>query len=602
MARIGIQNFMGMLPIKDPALVPDTAATYASNAYLYNGTVQGFRTASSVFALTNPGLTQQVYRIPNTDDVKPDFINSLWLEFTDPFISVLRSPQVEDQFKRYYFFPSTGTPYYNTLQNIRSPGVGGSPPGVANGGLILGVPAPTLPMVESSITGGTAATQEVRSYVYTWVTAYGEESAPSPAVTAQGPADASWAFTVPPPPFSVTNNRNITKLRVYRTITDTSGNAAFTNINIGPEDFGIGVGFVIDGSLSTALSGNAIIPSLFNDPITGALTSWDAPPADLQGVVQMANGIMAGWSNEVELWFSVPYLPHAWPAAYSLTVDAPIVGLAAVGTSLVVCTEGSPWMATGVSPNAMTLGVIKARDPCISRGSICAAGEGVYYASPNGLIVVNSTGTVNVTTEFMSKENWIKTNPYDFAAARYNQAYMAAVRNGDTSADNGMISDRETPNTIFSFLHFSDKVANVYNDELSGSAFVVTQTEVIEWNPSDAQSYEPYVWQSKEFRFPFAQQFIAGCVLFDVPDSLTIPPPTTHNTDQNQTFDPSSQYLLIYIYADKRLVLVREILQSGEVFKIPSGFKARYWSAKLVGQVTVRDFEIATSTKELQLV
>lgn len=600
MARIGIQNFMGMLPIKDPALIPDTAATYASNAYLYGGTVQGFRTASSVFTLKNPGVTQQVYRIPNTDATKPDFLDSLWLEFTDPFISVLRSPQVQDQFKRYYFFPSTGTPYYNTLQNIQDPTIGGAaPPG---GSYLLGIPAPTDPIGTITVDGGTAATQEVRSYIYTWVSAFGEESAPSPAVTKQGAADGSWELNIPPPPLAVVTNRNILSLRIYRTIVDTNGNAAFTNINIGPNDLGIGVSFFIDGSLSTALSGNAIIPSLFTDPITGTLTSWDAPPTDLQGVVQMANGIMAGWSNKVELWFSVPYLPHAWPAAYSVTVDAPIVGIAAVGTSLVVLTEGSPWMATGVSPNAMTLGKIAARDPCIARGSVCAAGEGVYYASPNGLILVNPTGTVNVTSQTMSKENWIAGNPYDFVAARYNQAYIAAVRNGPTNADNGMISDQETPNTIFSFLHFSDKVANVYNDDLSGSVFIVTQSGVTEWNPSNAQSFEPYVWQSKDFRFPFAQQFIAGCVLFDVPDSLNIPAPTAHNTSQSQTFDPASQYLLIYIYADKRLVLVREILQSGEVFKIPSGFKAHYWSAKLVGQVTVRDFEIATSTKELQLV
>src|SRR4029077_3521031 len=109
--------------------------------------------------------------------------------------------------------------------------------------------------------------------------------------------------------------------------------------------------------------------------------------ADLQGVVMMANGIAAGWSNEREVWFSAAYLPHAWPASYALTVDYPIVGLTANGASLNILCEGAPFIATGVTPDTMTIGRISSNEPCISRGSIVGSGEGAYYASPNGLIL-----------------------------------------------------------------------------------------------------------------------------------------------------------------------------------------------------------------------
>ena len=56
----------------------------------------------------------------------------------------------------------------------------------------------------------------------------------------------------------------------------------------------------------------------------------------------MANGIAAGFTNEREVWFSAAYLPHAWPPQYALTVDYPIVGLTANGTSLNIMTEGRP--------------------------------------------------------------------------------------------------------------------------------------------------------------------------------------------------------------------------------------------------------------------
>lgn len=597
MARIGIQNFSGMLPIKDPALVPDQCASYCNNAYLYSGTVQGFRQTSSVYALKAPGNTKAVYRIPNSDSVKPDFTNSIWLEFTDEFMSVLRAPQVEDQYKRYYFFPSTGTPYYAPLQNIQA--LGAAPdPSVPGCSYLLGVPAPTSALFVSA-SGGTSGSSEVRAYVYTWVTSFGEEGPPSPASTATGNQDGTWAVTIPPIPPNADNERSIANINIYRSLVDTSGNAAYTfvaQVTRGATNYS-------DSALATDISGNNTLPSLFDDPITGELVSYDPPPADLQGVVQMANGIMAGWSNEVELWFSYPYLPHAWPAAYALTVDAPIVGLGAVGSSLVVCTEGSPWMATGVSPNAITLGKIAAKDSCISRGGVVASGEGVYYPSPNGLILVNPLGTTNMTGQLLTKEQWVAANPYDFAAARYNMSYFAAVKRS-TAVDGGLLTDRETPNTSFTYLGFPDTVQNVYQDELSNEVFLVTNTEILQWNPAPATSQEPFTWQTKEFRFPFAQQFVAGKVLFDVPDSVTIPTPTaaTRNTSQTQTFNPASQYLLLYVYADERLVLVREIQQSGELFMIPSGFKASYWSVKMVGQVVVRDFEIATSVKELQLV
>ena len=593
MAVAGIQNFAGMLPMKDASVLPDTASAYCKNAYLYAGTVQGFREAKATYTLQGSD-TKQVYRIPLSNAVVPDFISSLWLEFNDPFIAVARAPMVEDTYKRYYFFPSDKAlasegPYYNTLARLQA----GQPT------YLLGIPSPPIapavtapqPPVLVATLAPTAPpaniVQEVRAYVYTWQSEFDEEGPPSPPTVEQGLASGTaWTIELNPPSSTATGSRTLKYTNIYRSVTALDGTASYyrvAQLPIAQETF-------LDTAIDASITSNLILPS----------ASWTAPPADLQGVVVMANGILAGFSNTKEIWFCEPYTPHAWPAGYALTVDAPIVALAAVGSSLVVLTESTPWIATGVSPATMTLGKIASREPCISRGSAAPAGEGIYYASPNGLILVNMMGTTNVTQSFITKENWSAMGVEDFSASKYMMAYVAFAK-GSKSRDNGVMLDHVTPNVSFSWLSEPATVGNIYSDELSGSTFIVTPTQVLEWNPATAENLLPWVWRSKQYRFPFAQQFVGGIVYFEVPSTLNIAAPTSasRNTSQNQDFNASTQYLLIRAYADNKLVFVREIIENGELFLLPSGFKATYWQFEMEGQVNLKEIKFATSVKEL---
>lgn len=580
MATDGVQDFAGMIPVRDNALLPGNASAFCRNAYLYSGALQGFRKSALVKTLTGIA-TRSVYRIPLSTVTKPDFIESLWLEFDDPYVAVLRSPVAEDQFERYYFFPSS--------EMLISPGPQYSPLADIQGNLpklLLGVPAPEHPPAVSHVSG---TLPEVRSYVYTWSTAYGEEGPPSPPKLHHGTSDGVWTIGVNQPFFADRQGRNLATTNIYRTVTDVNGNALYYRVASIP----LAQGSFIDDLLSTDITSNLVLAS----------ETWTGPPADLQGVVAMANGILAGFSNKREIWFCEAYLPHAWPVGYVLTVDAPIVALGAVGSSLVVITEGSPWIASGVSPATMTIGKIAAREPCISRGSICPAGEGVYYASTNGLILINAMGTTNVTQTIMSKEKWLATGVYDFVASKYATAYLAFARDSH-AINNGLLIDHVNPNVSFTWLSLDGPIRSVYNDELSGATFLVTDEEILEWNPEVSTGQIPYIWKTKDYRFPFAQNFVAGIVYFDIPNSLTITAPTSASraVSQNQDFNPETQYLLIRGYADGRLVFVREIIASGEVFLLPSGFRATYWAFQLEGQVTVRTIKFGTSVKELQAV
>jgi len=444
----------------------------------------------------------------------------------------------------------------------------------------------------------TAAT-ESRAYLYTWVSAYGEEGPPSPPTVANGLVDGSWTIKIPPAPNDP--KRNLANVRLYRTVTDTSGNATYYQV----------AQFPINTSAVTTITDSALDSSITaNNPLS--TVDFTPPPAGLQGVVMMANGIAAGFTDDKTVWFSAAYLPHAWPAAYAVTVDYPIVGLTANGSSLNIMTQGSPFIASGVTPATMTIGKITANEPCIARGSIAASGEGAYYCSPNGIQLLNSSGTLNISESLFQKEFMYSLNPLNWAAAKYGVSYLVFIKGTDAPfpTTNGFLIDYTDTNVALSLIGEVTSLAtgedeldshlNTYTDELTGQVFGVhTHIGVQQWNPPSGNTLDSYSWRSKKFRFTSPQQFKAFMVLFNVPPEVTITLGSRSN-DQTMTFNPATQYLIVGVYADGRFIVEREVQVSGETLLITNGFKATVWEFVFIGQVNISFFKAASSVKELR--
>ena len=69
---------------------------------------------------------------------------------------------------------------------------------------------------------------EARAYVYTWVSAYGEEGPPSPPTLVNGWSNGTWTIGLyTPVPTDMGVNRNLTTLRLYRTVTASGGSTVF---------------------------------------------------------------------------------------------------------------------------------------------------------------------------------------------------------------------------------------------------------------------------------------------------------------------------------------------------------------------------------------
>lgn len=585
MVAVAVKAFGGMVPIVDETLLPETAAAYSENCYLYDGTLRGFPETKVLYTLIG-AATATVFRLPNSYANPTYLYDSFWMEFENPDTDVIRAPVFGETFDRFYWASTSDLPSYNTRARIE----------LGSQEWLLGIPTPASLTVGHA--GGVGAAQ-TRTYGITYKSAYGEEGAMFSSLATLGKVDGTWTLTIPPISLtddgSVGDDRNLNGINIYRTVVGTSGVATY---------------FFVATVAATAIT--------YADTATDAVVAanaqlesqyWSGPPVDLEGWVMMSNGIIAGW-RENEVWFSEPYRPHAWPAAYAQTMEYPVVGLGVINQTLVVCTAGYPVTITGTHPALMSASKLNAFEPCTSRGSILSTPEGVYYTSPNGLIVVNVGNAQNVTEKLMSRDKWQQlTRNTKFRAARLGTAYYAfgsivqgvfedtafdvtlatgSFTDADVSgAKLGVLIDVQNSRIGFNLLSSEEEISDVFNDPWSGEVFIIRNGETQWLDQTDSRSVnEEFIWKSKKFQTPMKKNLGAMKIYY---------------TAQSEVLE--ADYGLIRLYANGVEVWTRNItLPSGKLMRLPSGFKADFWQFQIEAQVKITSLQFGSTPKDLRSV
>jgi hypothetical protein len=445
-----------------------------------------------------------------------------------------------------------------------------------------------------------------RAYVYTWVTEYGEEGPPSPFTLVNGWSNGVWSISLfTPPTDDMGVVRNITKTRIYRTVTSQTGLAIYYLVAEIP---------VLQATYVDE-AGDDIVT--LNNELESA--SWFEPPDGLQGLVAMPNGFAAAFRGN-EIWFSEPYHPHAWPPGYVLTTEFPIVGLGVVGGTLVVCTSAHPYVVTGQSPGSMSSDKKSLSEPCISRGSIVPGEDAVIYASPNGLIRVSETGTVvNMTESWMTQPRWKEFVPQTgLRAIRLLSDYFCFQCPGQTGFTIEQSSEVNTtsfgpfPATGRHRVGFVQMTApedldveNVLMDPWSGVGFLIQDGSIYYYDFAQAApEFMTYRWKSKVFTAKYKENYAAMRVFFNIP--ATTPTQNAYRkedpTDDASWLEdlPEDRYAYLFVYCDSVLVTVREVRNNREAMRILSGFKGDHWQFEIVSRVEITEVQIATSMKQLR--
>lgn len=603
MVAFRLSSFGGMVPAVDDRLLPDNAATLAKNTWLYNGNISGFKAPRFIRNLVS-STAKRVFRIPIDPLEKTNFNNSVWLEFDDPTVTVIRAPMLQDSYSRYYWLGKDTNPTYNTLSRIQAglaplklgvPEPAQAPSVRAQSGYILtaetGIvrtyryPATltyrkTNGTVNANTSGGvsvdtvaisteTAPVIVSRSYLYTYVTEYGEEGPPSPPSLKTGVPEDGWIITIPAVPSSVTNGRRIENFRLYRTITSSTGVATYYQV----DEFPITQTSYTDTKLDTAISSNNQLES----------ETWTEPPITLKGWVSMPNGIIAAFKDN-EVWFCEPYRPHAWPVQYQVSVDYPIVGLGVMGQTLIIATTGTPWAATGVRPTSMSLAKINTFEPCQSRASIMSTPEAVMYASPNGLVAAVPGQVRVVTSDLINPDEWQSFHDLSkLQAVRFGTAYMAFETPSTGATSKGFLIEAGQPRISYNQLeNLSAGITAIDTDPWSASTLIIRNGAIYVWDQPDNTNIQTYVWKSKVFQMPYLDNLGAMKIFFTVPSGVSAP------------------FGVVRVYADGRLVLTRDLVTSGEEMRLPSGFTAHTYQVEVEARVIIHNIQVATTSRELR--
>jgi hypothetical protein len=273
--------------------------------------------------------------------------------------------------------------------------------------------------VQASGSTGYVPANVATSYVFTFVNDLGEESAPSlPSLTVVRPDGVSATITTPTSePTGVSTGYVITTKRIYRAATGTTGTA---------------FRFVAEIPLGTADYTDTLTDSELGEVLQS--DNWELPPDDLERILALPNGVMAGFSKN-QLCLSAQNQPHAWPVAYRLNTDTAIVGIGNIDTTVVIGTESFVYVASGNDPAAYSMAKSEVPYACVSKRSFAYLTRiGVVFAGPNGLMAVAGVGQIqNLTESVFTREQWQALNPSSIRGVAHNSIYWMFWESGSNS-------------------------------------------------------------------------------------------------------------------------------------------------------------------------
>lgn len=489
MTGFSIRDFSGVIPRREPRLLPNNAGQVADNVQLFSGALTSWKRPTTVNIPTAGGQLKSMYRMYDTS-------TDYWLSSTSD-VDYVKGPIAGDtSFKMYYTGEvSTGTNYSAGPRktNLALANTGGTD--YPHDWLEMGVPAPgSAPSVIG--TGGTSTNSVTRTYLYTYVTgtdaqggAWSEEGPPSAIGTGTGKEDAGFVISALSTGTTGKYAWGAATKRIYRAVTDNAGN---TNYQLALDAVPIATTSTSD---TTASGDLGVICPTFQVGVVNS--EWVAPPSDLKGLIALPNGIMAGFSGN-NICFCEPFFPHAWPIRYRLAANFTIVSLGSYGQTLIVTTKGFPYAIVGARPDAMAMAMIEENHPCVSKRGTVSFPWGVMWPTPDGLALVGAGGATNVIADFMKRDEWRSLCfPDTIIARQYLDVYFGFFNDG--TSDRNFIFDRTNQQGPLVFGNYAAQ--GVWSDVETLKFYLLQNGKINLWD-SDPINISPYDWKSKVFVLP----------------------------------------------------------------------------------------------------
>lgn len=531
---VKVEKFQGEVPKLARQLLPPGFAQTADNTFLENGNIVPYKDfAAEAVNLAKSGDTLSLYY----------YRQQYWFHWTTD-VDVAGAPIADDVYDRVYW-TGDGVPKMTTSA-IATSGLNYPAASYA-----LGLPAPAdAPIL--AVNGTSTGNDEVRAYVYTYVSEYVEEGPPSDATIATvgngQDVDLSGMSTAPD------GNYNVAKKRIYRANTGTST---------------VEYQFVAEIDVETTTYNDSKSDTDLGEVMTS--TDWVAPPSTMAGLTSMSNGVLAGFTGK-RVVMCEPYYPHAWPYDFGVADD--IVGLGAFGTTLLVLTKGTPYAISGDDPSTMIQERLEIEQACVSKRGIASVGYGVIYPSPDGLMLFGTSEARIATKDIIDRDTWQSLNPSSMIGVSHDNKYYGFYRKTDLSYGCIIFDPTQKYVVYLDNPGVTAAYTNMYTDEMYiAMSDGAGGSDLKKFN---AGSNLTYTWKS-------------GLIQLDRP----------RNFGAGQVYAESYSNLTAKFYAGGALKHTQTVTSS-EPFRLPGGFVDKGWEIEVTGTDEVTKVYMGTTIQELQ--
>lgn len=510
--------FLGMLPRTAERLLPEAMAVEADNLDFSSGEIRALKGNLLVHTPSTAGPWLSVAR-PEWNGAEK------WLSWTKD-VDFVQAPLVADLEPRYYW-TGDSEPRFAKFTGLPSTI------------FALGIPAPvTAPGVSSS---GGSGSQVTRAYCYTFFSALGEESAPSPVSTViTGRVDGTWSLTgmdaFPANTGAVTGS-------YAGGVTTFSGASkhwlrAGDEVQLGTSKVVVAsvpssTSFTVAGDYSAITSWSRVAPwnttgmkrrlyrtagtvasfqlvaddvgTTYSDTLTDAQIlgdqlisqTWETPPAGLRGIFVHPSGALGGFVGS-RLRLSEPYQGHAWPTEYDYGCESEIIGAATYGNTIVACTATRPHLFTGNDPTTISNDKANETWPCLSKRSVVSVGDGVVFATRHGMAYVGLSGNQISTEGYFTQTEWEPLGPSSMiAAVAEGRVFVRFLSSGGSKGV--MIFTPSEPQA--GMRRLADCPDELYADPRNGKLYLVDSTGVSQYNAGVGAKLS-YSWRSREVYLP----------------------------------------------------------------------------------------------------
>lgn len=555
MTTIRWAGFLGENRAIHPKQLGEGVCTVSINQKGGRGDLRPWRGPLRVASV--PTGRETIYRMGR--DVPSD--SDYWLSWPT-VVHAVRGYDTDDTTEKTYY-TGDGVPKVtdNTIALATSPYPTASRP--------LGLPAPaSAPSVTVVVNATGTGSNATFFYAYTYVNDWGWESAPSPVSTQvirkTDDTATVGGFSAPP-----VGNYGINKIRVYRTQSGSSGSADFFFLR----EVAIGTTNTTDDNRTLA----EVLPT----------KTWIKPPDDLSFLTSLWNGMLAGISGN-GVRFSEAYIPYAWPISYDVVPpDSKPVAIGVFGQNLLVLTTNRPMLVSGSSPDSMDSQPVEMSQGCIAPRSVVSMGNGVAWASEDGLCWFGAGGPRLLTAGIMMREDWQALVPKSIIGKMYEGLYFGSYDDG--TGRKGFFIDPSNPTGIY-FLSTGYKA--MHFDELRDQLYVLDGGDVKKWDAGDPMTVRAV---SKVFRMPHVENFACAEVIADAF-------PVTVHFDALVGQDVAAKLVTLHPtrFTSPKSGVLRFTKQvtSAVPFRLPSGFSSQDWQIECTGTMAVQGIAISSSMME----